>query len=231
MRRLLFLSLVLSLWAGVLQAQDRLQNMPRYDNRKLHFGFSVGVNYMGFKVDPIPNLAGLREFKNVKNVVEPGYTISIISNVRLGHHFDLRFLPGFASTVRNLEFQVLDNNDQLVLEERNIESALLEFPLHLKFKSERIGNYRLYVVGGAKYTLDLSSDEDSEDDRVFKLQQDDFGYQAGVGIDIYFEFFKFSPQLIVTFGATNLRVADGTLLVAGIQNLQTRSILLNLTFE
>lgn len=225
---LLFLSLLL---AGASYGQGRLQNMPRYDTRALHFGFSIGVNYMGFKIDPIRNLAALPEFKNVKDVIEPGYTISIISNLRLGHHFDLRFLPGFASTVRNLEFQVLNDQDELVLEERSIESAFMEFPLHLKFKSERIGNYRLYVVGGVKYALDLSSDEDSQDDRVFKLQQDDFGYQAGIGIDIYFEYFKFSPQLIATFGATNLRVADGTLLVAGIESIQTRSILLNLTFE
>ena len=86
-------------------------------------------------------------------------------------------------------------------------------------------------MAGPKYSLDLASDEKIEDDRVFKLQQDDFSYDLGFGADIYFEYFKFSPQLIYSFGMANLKVEDRTFLVEGIQGIYTRALLINFTFE
>jgi len=215
-----------------VQAQRRLKNQPTYDQRKLHFGFSIGLNYYDFKVDEIANLNELTGYYNITTEVEPGYTILIISNLRLGDNSDLRFTPGFASTVRRINFDILDpRTEELVTEMRQIESAFLEFPLEFKYKSDRVDNYRLYVLGGVKYSLDLSSDEDIEDDRVFKLRQNDYSYELGFGVDIYFEYFKFSPQIRATFGVSNTKVEDGTFLVEGINTLQTRAILINFTFE
>ncbi len=226
---LLFALLVV---ACSVQAQRRLKNQPTYDQRKLHFGFSIGLNYYDFKVDEIANLNELTGYYNITTEVEPGYTILIISNLRLGDNSDLRFTPGFASTVRRINFDILDpRTEELVTEMRQIESAFLEFPLEFKYKSDRVDNYRLYVLGGVKYSLDLSSDEDIEDDRVFKLRQNDYSYELGFGVDIYFEYFKFSPQIRATFGVSNTKVEDGTFLVEGINTLQTRAILINFTFE
>jgi hypothetical protein len=213
-------------------AQRRLKNQPTYDQRKLHFGFSLGVNYYDFKVDEIRNLNELTGYYNVTTEVEPGYTILIISNLRLGDNSDLRFTPGFASTVRRINFEILDpRTETLVTERRQIESSFLEFPVEFKYKSDRVDNYRLYVLGGLKYSLDLASDQDVDDDRVFKITEDNYAYELAFGIDIYFEYFKFSPQIRASFGFTNSRVGDGTFLVQGINTLQTRALLINFTFE
>lgn len=232
LKRFWIVLVLLGIFTASASGQRRLQNMPRYDQKTVHFGFSVGLNYMDFKIDPIRNLSGLTNFKNVRSITEPGYTIAIISNLRLAKYADLRFNPGFATTSRTLEFDLIDpNSEERIQVDRTIESAFIEFPLELKFKSQRVDNYRLYVLGGLKYALDLSSDEKSEDDRVFKIKQDDYSYELGAGIDIYFEYFKFSPQIKATFGMTNLRVEDGTQMVSGIEALQTRAILINFTFE
>ena len=227
---LLFLAL---LGSGLLHGQRRrLQNQPKYDEKPIHFGFSVGMNTYDFKIDPIPNLDTLNGYFNVESVTEPGYSIAIISNLRLGHYFDLRFNPGFSSTVRRLRFDIIDpNTGENVTERREIESSFLEFPLELKFKSQRVNNYRLYVTGAAMYSLDLSSDEDIEDDRVFKLARNDYSYVLGFGVDIYFEYFKFSPQIKAQFGLSDVSVDDDTFLVEGLQRVQTRAILINFTFE
>lgn len=218
--------------SGNLFGQRLLKNQPRYDKQKLHFGFSVGMNYYDFQVNYIDNLHELTGYYNVQSVTEPGYTISIISNLRLSDNADLRFNPGFASTVRKLHFDILSPvTGERIQETRQMESSLLEFPLELKFKSDRIGNYLLYVTGAGKYSLDLASDEDIDDDRVFKLQSDDFGYELGFGVDIYFEYFKFSPQIKGIFGVSNLKVNDDTFLVQGIESIRTRAILINFTFE
>lgn len=228
-----FLGLLTLVLAGLsAKAQDQLQNQPHYDDRMVHFGFSVGMNYYDFKVDHIANLASLEGYYSAESVVEPGYTISIISNLHLGEHFDLRFNPGFTNVVRKLDFDIIDSRtNERTMVRRQIESAFLEFPLLLKFKSQRVDNYRLYVIGGPKYSLDLASDEDIEDDRVFKLRRNEYSYQVGFGIDIYFEYFKFSPQIVGIFGISDIKVPDDTFLVEGMDRLRTRAILINFTFE
>ncbi len=228
-----FLLLVFGLPSAEAQFSGQIKNNPRYDRKPLHFGFSIGANYFSFRHRYQSDLtSAVPGYYRLKSHVSPGYSIRIISNLRLGDHWDLRFSPGFGSTVRTLEFDVVNQfTQQRETEERKIESSLMEFPLYLKFKSERISNYRLYVMGGPKYALDLASDEDIEDDRVFKLQQDDFCYDLGFGVDIYFEYFKFSPQIIYSFGMTNLKVEDRTFLVEGIQGIYTRALLINFTFE
>ncbi|MEK9830330.1 MAG: hypothetical protein VW420_05835, partial [Schleiferiaceae bacterium] len=79
--------------------------------------------------------------------------------------------------------------------------------------------------------LDLASKAKVVDDRIFKLQGGDFGLEAGVGIDIYFEYFKLSPQLRATFGQGNLRVDDGTSFANALPVVRTRTLSWIFTFE
>jgi hypothetical protein len=224
--------LLMMLSTGLLLAQSKPKNQPKYDRKPLHFGFSLGINYYDFHIQEIPDLPSLESYYSVESNVSPGYTIRIISNLRLGDYWDLRFCPGFAATERELIFDVQDpDEDERELISRSIESSFIEMPLLLKFKSQRINNYRLYVLGGAKYNLDLSSKEDVVDDRVFKLRRNDLFYEFGFGIDIYFEFFKFSPQIVGSWGFADLMVEDGTFLVEGINRLESRAIMINFTFE
>jgi len=164
--------------------------------------------------------------------VSPGYSIGIVSNLRLNNYFDLRFIPTFSATVRRLYVE-MDNplNGEYGIFEYEIESSFIQFPFELKFKSERINNHRWYVLGGIQYNLDLASKEKVEDDTIFKIARNNVAWEAGVGIDIYFEYFKFSPQLKAQFGINNILVEDGTLPVSAIDVLLSRSILINFTFE
>jgi len=230
LRSLLLLLFIAS--SQLLWSQRLPKRQPHFDDRPFHFGFSLGFNYYDFKIDEIADLAGLEGFYNVQSEVAPGYTIRIISSLRLSDYFDLRFTPGFAATERTLFFDVIEpiSEDRQIVE-RNIESSFIELPFTLKWKSERVRDYRLYLQGGIKHNIDLASDEDVIDDRVFKVKQNDFGYEFGFGVDLYFEYFKFSPEIIATFGVSDLMVPDGTFYVEGIERLQTRALLINFTFE
>jgi len=84
---------------------------------------------------------------------------------------------------------------------------------------------------GSLWRLDLSSKAKVVDDRIFKLQQSDFGIDIGVGVDIYFEYFKLSPQLRATFGRGNLRVNDNTNYSDALPILNTQVISWIFTFE
>ena len=229
--------ILLLLFVGLLSsqasfAQRKLKNQPNYNNKRLHFGFSLGLNFYDFHIQEIENLPSLPGYYRSYTEVNPGYNVNIITNLRLAKYLDFRFLPGFASTSRIMKFDVVDpTTGERGLMAREIVSSFFEFPFELKYRSKRIDNYGLYITTGFKYNWDVSSQEDVDDDRVFKIRQNDLGYELGFGVDMYFEFFKFSPQIKATFGFNDLLVQDGTFLVDGINRLETRSILINFTFE
>ncbi len=224
--------LLLLMIAAIGHAQRLPKNQPKYDQKPIHFGFSVGLNYSDFYIQESKDISAIDGYYSVKSQVAPGYTIHIISNLRLSDYWDLRFTPGFSTTERTLLFDVIEplsEERQEVI--RKIESSYIEAPFHLKWKSQRINNYRLYVLGGVKYNIDLASKQDIDDDRVFKIKRNDLMYEFGFGFDVYFEFFKFSPQIKASWGTSNLMVDDDTFYIQGIERLETRSILINFTFE
>lgn len=214
------------------QAQfSQLRNQPLYDKTGLHFGFHIGLNWYNFNMD-LKDLSTVDGMFSVRSNALPGYNINIISNLRLSEHLDLRFTPGFAATVRELEFDMIDpRTDQRTLIRRQVESSYVQFPLHLKFKSERIDNYRLYLMGGVRYANDLASKAKVVDDNLFKLQRHTADYEVGFGADFYFEYFKFSPQIRAAWGLTNLLVQDGTPQVSAFDGIRNRAVLINFTFE
>ena len=206
--------------------------MPKYDNKAIHFGFCLGIFVNDFQVRPIEDLLTVPGYYGIRSRTEPGYKIGIVTNLRLSDHWDLRYIPSFATCVRYLEFDVNHpiTGERLIVE-RDIQSSYIENPFELKFKSDRINNYRWYLLGGVKHSLDLASKKNVEDDNIFKIENNDVAVEFGVGLDFYFEFFKFSPQIKTSFGVTNLLVQDGTYFVEGIDGLYSRSILINFTFE
>jgi hypothetical protein len=212
--------------------RGKLQNQPKYDNRPLHFGFCLGINLFDFQIRPASDLTNIPGLYALWTDVSPGYSIGIVSNLRLNNYFDFRFIPTFSATVRRLYVE-MDNplNGEYGIYEYQIESSFIQFPFELKFKSERMNNHRWYVLGGVQYNLDLASKEKVEDDTIFKIARNNVAWEAGVGLDIYFEYFKFSPQLKAQFGINNILVQDGTLPVSAIDQLLSRSILINFTFE
>ena len=94
---------------------------------------------------------------------------------------------------------------------KQVESTYLEFPLDLKFKSTRIDNYRIYILAGWKYAIDMVSQAKvlAKDKEIVKLKKHDYGYEIGVGFDFYLTYFKFSPEIKMYNGLTNLLVQDG----------------------
>lgn len=210
--------------------QHRSLNLPRYDQKPLHFGFILGTSKLDFSYRTQNEWP--QDVFNVEIGAQLGYTVGIISNLRLNKNFDFRFIPTFTSGERKIFFDAIDPSDgKRKWIERRIESALIVFPLELKWKTNRIDNHRWYILGGIFGAMDLSSKAKVTDDRIFKLQPSDFGIEFGVGIDIYFEYFKLSPQLRATIGKGNLKVDDNTSFANTLPILNTRTISWIFTFE
>jgi len=234
--RLPFLVSCFLLLASVLHAQENeVKNLPKYDRQTIHFGFLLGLNVAHFNVQLVNDF----RFRDTVFSVTPhgvaGLNLGILSNLRIGEHFDLRFIPALAFTQRNLEYDVIYPNSTTEPDPitKTVESTYLEFPLDLKFKSVRIDNYRIYVLGGFRYGIDMISQAKvmAKDKEIVKLQRYDYGYEIGLGFDFYMTYFKFSPEIKMYNGLNNLLVQDNRTFSSPIKGLYAKTFMISFTFE
>jgi len=214
------------------QRHKKPQNLPRYDFKKIHFGFTLGINSLNF------NLAKNDDFLNNDSLLtllasdQKGFNLGIVSNFRLGKYTDLRFIPTLVFGERILYYQ-FNNQSDLSLTDKRIESTLIDFPVSLKYKSARYNNFRTYVMCGVKYSLDIASQSEIDDEgqELVKLNNHDLMIEGGFGIDFYLQYFKFSPQIKISHGIINILSKDKTLYTQTIDNLKTNSWMISFTFE
>jgi hypothetical protein len=215
-------------------AQERqVENLPKYDKQPIHFGFILGLNKSNFRVQLVDNFRIQDTVYTVTAQPVSGLNLGIVSNLRIWDYFDLRFIPSLSFAQRDLNYHLFYNDTLDENIQKKIESTYLEFPLDLKFKSKRIGNYRIYVLAGGKYAIDMVSQEKvlAKDKEIVKLQRYDFGYEVGLGIDFYMTYFKFAPEIKMFNGTNNLIVQDGRTFAKPIKGLYSKTFLISFTFE
>ena len=214
------------------QKYKKSQNLARYDYQIIHFGFTLGINELNYNLNKNANTLTNDTLKNLDAKSQKGFNLGIVSNLRLGKYTDLRFVPALIFGERQLDYNFIDsigNNNQI----KKIESTLLDFPIYIKYKSERYNNFRAYVIGGLKYSMDIASQDKINDEgqEIVKLKKNDFMGEIGFGLDFYLEYFKFSPQIKISYGLLNILTKDKSVYSESINQLTTNGWMLSFTFE
>jgi Outer membrane protein beta-barrel domain len=212
---------------------QKVKNIPKYDKQTFHFGFLLGINTSTFKVTRVSDFNMLDSIYTVEADPQAGFNLGIIANLRLAENFDLRFVPNLSFTQRNIDYTFYENGAKLGTTNKEIESTYLEFPVMVKFKSNRINNYRAYVIAGFKYSIDMVSQAkvENKDKEFVKLSRQDYGYEIGLGFDFYLERFKFSPQIKMYNGINNLLVDDPKVFSSSLESLKAKTFLISFLFE
>ncbi len=233
-RFIVFSFLVLLFNADSLFAQkQKILNLPKYDRQRFHFGFILGINKTDFVIDRVASFSLIDSLYTVESKGTSGFNLQIVTNMRMGEHFDLRFLPGLAFASRNLVYTFEKGRPLSNVVTKKVESTFVELPLDVKFKSARLNNFRAYVLGGVKYSIDMVSQAKvkAKDKEYVKLQRNDYGYEIGVGCDFYLPMFKFSPEIKMYHGLRNLLVKDDLVYSKSLDGLFSKMFTLSLTFE
>ncbi len=216
-----------------LAQRQKVKNLPKYDKQKVHFGFLLGINTSGFRVDRVGNFNQLDSLYVADADKQAGFNLGIVANLRISENFDLRFVPDLAFTQRNIDYTFYDAGTMVGVTTKEIESTYLQFPLLVKFKSNRINNYRAYVIAGFKYGIDMVSQAkvENKDKEFVKLSKQDYGYEIGFGFDFYLERFKFSPEIKMYNGIKNLLVDDPKIFSSSLESLRSKTFMISLLFE
>ncbi len=218
------------------QKKDKIEYLPNFDKKKLHFGYYLGLNQKGFKISYNDdfNTSGLRQdYISVEESL--GFNIGLVIDYKLHDNINLRFEPGLSSNTKTLTYTTIDSGD-LSGNIRDISGTYMRFPLLLKFSTNRIHNMRAFVIGGFSYDYNFSSNQNNPADNLsgeFRMKTNNFMYEIGVGVDLYLYFFKFSPSIRGVFAINDELVRDNfnTPYTDPINYFGTRGIFLNFTFE
>lgn len=195
-----------------------LKNLTTFDDKRLHFGFTLGLNTTDFVLSHYDRIGDNPNFiqetvdkvtvtsdKQIRADVPkltPGFTVGIVTNLRLTESFDLRFLPGMSFGERKLVYNIpipttYSNNKDYY----SIKSTFLDFPLLLKYKSRKMNNQRPYIIAGGALRVDISK---SGQEDLVRLKPLDTYIETGIGWDTYLEFFRLSTELKFSFGLGNI---------------------------
>nr|WP_321484952.1 porin family protein [uncultured Draconibacterium sp.] len=221
MKKVLISIIFLIVACSVFAQKQKINYLTTFDDKLFHFGFTIGMNTLDFNVvnyNPIGENEDFRPYvdgagniivnyddlirSDVATLV-PGFTVGIITSMRLSKDFNLRFLPGLSFGERQLTFNVpvIDINEyDESLSFYTIRSTFLDFPLLIKYKARRINNDRPYVIFGGAYRHDISRTAQED---LIKLKNGGFYAEVGGGWDHYFAFFRFSVEAKFSFGLNN----------------------------
>ncbi|WP_299762134.1 porin family protein [uncultured Pontibacter sp.] len=237
----LFGLLLLLLLAGVsAQAQQKVKslNKPGYDEKPVHYGFYLAVPLTKYNVTHSQEYAdrirsGSNEAINAKTDI--GFYTGLVLNVRLAEYLDARFVPGVGFYGRTIEFKnvVLPTveTEEVMLE--TVPNVMIELPVLLKYKSKRRSNYRPYIVAGVKPGIDLGKgNSGAKDENMLEVEKFDLALEYGIGIDIFYPYFKFAPELRFSHGLLNQhKLLENSTYSRSIDKLTHHNVSLILFFE
>jgi hypothetical protein len=233
-KRILILISVFCISYTVHSQKQQAYNLKNYDTTPLHFGMSLALNTMDFTIhnSPIfltPSIDSIYAIENKRTV---GFNINMVINFNFARFFAFRMLPGLDFGERDLVYWVLDKN-MLSLHMMKLESTYLDFPFLIEYKSQRINNFRPYVIGGGSYKYDLAAQKkiSPQDLPKIRLNKNSYYYEIGFGTDFFLTYFKFALELKYVAGFNNIMVADNSQYTAAIQKMTSKMVVLSFLFE
>jgi hypothetical protein len=207
------------------------RNNPNYDERRLSYGFLIGIHTSAYKIKYSDKFVS-QEFDTlyaVEPTWSPGFSLGFIVNYKLAEFFDLRLTPKVAFYEHRLRYLYTD--DQATHEEL-VETTMVEFPLLLKYKSERRGNIRMYMIGGVKPGIEASGKKKLENvTNVLEVKGSNLSVDFGFGFDLYYPLFKFSPEIRFSKGLTDVLDNKNNPLGQPLQRVSTNMITVYLLFQ
>ena len=221
---------------GFAQLRDKI-NQGEHDDKKVRFGINVGMNRSHFGFTHNPLFLQQDSIMVVESINSTGINLAWLVNIRLSEHFDIRTYPiNLTFTEKAFEYSLPTPDPpegESFITQKKVQSISLTLPIQLKFSSDRINNFKVFVIGGAKAEYDLASNAGARKaENLIKLKRLDYGVEAGLGFHFYFPMFVLTPEVKMGWGLGNLHSRDKNLKFSNVlDKINSRMISFSFTVE
>jgi len=224
----------LLLLSQLSSAQPKDLNLYDHDSKPYYFGITLGVNLARFQTDLHSRFLQDDSVLVAEPINSGGFTLGLSATAHLSNRFEGRINPQLMFIERNIFYKLkypdIDGQTDVT---KKVESVIMSFPFQVKFNSDRIGNFRVYMLGGAKADIDMASNaraKRAED--LVKINKYDFGVELGLGFNFFFESFIFSPEIKISNGLGNIHSRDANLKFSSVfDKIQSRMIVFSIHLE
>ena len=221
-----------------LQGQlDNIENLKEDDSKRIRFGYYLGLNVVGAKMDYKPTFASSPFRISVKP--KPSFDVGLLADYRVNEFFNIRFHPGIAFVERDIKFPFSEKDPRFTkpLIERVVKSNYVRFPVGIKLNTRRIRNARPFVMGSVSYNMNITSEEANSEDNTsgtFRMKRDVYAWEFAIGTDVYLPYFKFTTSVHGFFAISDEFVPDensNSVYTRYIASMKSRGVFLRFTFE
>lgn len=229
-RKIIFLALCLVLAAPSYGQNTLKENLTDYDAQWVHYGFSIGFHNSRYLIQ-YSDAYTSNALDTLHSVVPghlPGWKVGFVVDMMLWKYMSFRILPTVGFYEQDLTYRMTDGSTERQLK----DATMVELPLMLKYKSARRGNVAMYVTGGISPSIEAAGKGDELDavDRL-ELRNWNVAIDAGIGFDLYFPLFKFSPEVRYSWGLRNMLTDEINPYNAALKKLTYQNISFYITFE
>lgn len=235
--RFLLLAFLLSASALCADAQERkVMNRPFIDTRKWHYGFLFGIHFQDQDIANngfVFSADGKEEnwYAEVPSY-SPGFTVGVLGEIKINEYLSARLIPTMYFGDKEVHYRDLKSGDR---SRQIVKSTYVAVPADLKLSAPRFNNYRPYIMAGVMPLVDLTVKEQQE----MLVRRFDCMVEVGIGMDLYFRYFKLIPELKFCFGLTDILkkdrpdITDPTLLkyTESMNSVHNRMVALTFYFE
>ena len=226
------LPLILLALPALLQAQSGKRgnyNYREHQSKNYYFGITLGYNTSSYKIFHSSDFILNDSIFSTNVSRNPGLDLKMVSNLKVGEYIDVRFLPGLAFASRSIGYTYLGERTS----ERKISSVFVEMPIQVRYKSEPWKDVRMFVLGGVKYSYDVATDYRSRQaEELVRFSPNDFQLEVGTGMQFYFPYFIFSPEIKFSHGLNNVLIYDDSLEQSSVlDKVLSRALTISLHFE
>lgn len=227
--KITLLTLVLSLLCAIqVRAQRDNFNYRDFQKKPYYFGLTVAMNSSSYKINHGKNFNNPSPYSIVEPQGQLGFNLNMIGNFKLGEYFDFRAMPGFSFTERKL---IYTEKETGISKNEGRESVFFEIPIHIRYKSQPYKDKRMFLVSGIKYSYDVTSNSKSQKSTL-KFSPHDYQIEVGVGMQFFYPYFIFSPEIKYSRGLGNTLIYDQNLTQTNIlEGIISQMITLSFHFE
>lgn len=197
---------VVCLWPAAISAQERkVMNRPYIDTRKWHYGFLFGLHMQDMDIANSGYTYSSRRadenwFADVQRY-SPGFSVGVLGEWKINETFAFRIVPTIHFGDKAVVFREYGTGGEV---KQQMKSTYISIPFDVKASAPRFNNYRPYVMCGVSPMADLTVKEERE----MLVRRFDVMAEVGIGMDLYYPYFKFIPEIKFCFGLSDILVRD-----------------------